>query len=105
IVVISTAASPVALPGFHGTLYADLSPGRGFWVFAPAAAPVTVPMNLAGSSLVLQGATIDANGQGYLTDAIRIDFFNPVVMVGNSRQSSNSISVVDLPSRAVAQRL
>jgi len=53
----------------------------------------------------MQGLWFEPNIGLGLTDGTRIDFFTPLAMVGNSRQSSNSISVIDLPKRSVKQRL
>lgn len=105
IIIVSVGVANATIPGFNGTLIADLTGGRGFFTYTGATLPVTLPASLAAQSLVLQGAVIDRNGQGYFTDAVRIDFFNPFIMVGNSRQSANSIQVVDLPTRAVRQKL
>ncbi|MCB9869797.1 MAG: hypothetical protein H6837_08060 [Planctomycetes bacterium] len=103
-VLVSFGTTSISLPGFAGTLIAD--PSRGFLLTTGAITPVgTIPQSAAGATLYLQGAVLDSNGTAYFTDATRIDLFNPFVMVGNSRQSSNSIQVFDLPNRTETQKL
>lgn len=104
ILAFSVSLTSTSIPGFNGTLRADVTAGRGFYLFGQATTPVALPAN-AGGKVIIQGAVIDRNGQGYFTDATTVDLFNPTVMVGNSRQSANSINVIDLPTRKSVQRL
>jgi hypothetical protein len=102
--VVSLASTSANIPGIAGTLIADLS--AGFTVpVSGTALQFVLPSPLTGASLVLQGVLLDSRAGVVLSDATRAHFFNPIVMVGNQRQSSNSISVIDIVSRQVLQRL
>lgn len=93
--------------GTAGTLVVDLlSP---FLTFLPAPASgisiPSLPKSLEGAALTMQGIYFEPQGGLGLTDGTRVDLFTPLVMVGNSRQTSNSISVIDIESKTVKQRL
>ena len=102
--ILSTGRSNLVLPGI-GTLIADLgAPGALSFSMPQRLALAQLPPALAGATFYIQGAVLDGSGV-LLTDATRVDCFQPIVMVGNQRQSSNSISVIDLQSRSVIQTL
>lgn len=104
IAMLSPGATSFALPGIAGTFVADPFAGTSVWMGASLPIP-TLPPAVRGYSLVVQGLFLDPGLGAVLTDATRCDFFSPVIMVGNQRQSSNSISVIDLVSRGVVDRL
>ena len=92
-----------------GTLMVDpLAPGFTAFVVPVQGLNIPgLPRELAGHDLYYQGLYLDPLlGVGFgLTDATRASFFTPLCMVGNSRQTANSISVLDLGTRSVVQRL
>jgi hypothetical protein len=103
IAMISGGTTSQTVPGIAGTFIVDVPNGFTAWgLNLPIAA---LPAGMAGTSLVVQGLVLDPGSGLVLTDATRCQFFDPVVMVGNQRQSSNSISVVDLVQRSVVGRL
>ncbi len=104
VAVLSTATTALSIPGISGTLIADPSVAVAFG-FSPAGTSIgTIPATATGT-LFGQSVWIDGASGAGCTDAFQIDLFNPVVMVGNQRQSANSISVIDLVSRTVVDRL
>jgi DNA-binding beta-propeller fold protein YncE len=101
--LLSDQGASIALP--FGTLTVDITrPAFVVFPVTPSAALPVLPAGLNGLSLWLQGAYID-QGKILLTDGTKADVFKPSVMVGNQRQSSNSISVIDAIQRNVVQRL
>lgn len=105
---ISTGTTKMQFVGFDGTLIANLFLPTSIVVVVNPSNPViplgTLPTNLNGTNVIIQGLVADTTGV-HFTDATRIDFFKPLVMVGNQRQSANSISVIDLGRRQSVQRL
>jgi DNA-binding beta-propeller fold protein YncE len=103
VAMLSGGSAPSTIPGVQGTFLVDFNGLAVAWgtnLVIP-----TLPMNFTGLSMVIQGVFLDPALGPVLTDATRCWFFDPVVMVGNQRQSSNSISVIDLVQRAVVDRL
>lgn len=100
--VISPARSAYQFP--FGELIADpAAPGAIVLATAPTL-PVTLPAALAGATFYVQGFVLEGTGAA-LTDATKVDTFHPVVIVGNQRQTANSLSLVDLPTRTVRQTI
>ena len=103
--ILSSRRTNITLPGI-GTLIADAgAPGAIVLAMGTTLPIAQLPIALQNQQLVIQGAVLDASAGALLTDATLVDLFNPRVMVGNQRQSANSISVIDLPTRAVVDRL
>lgn len=93
--------------GSLGTLVVDLQ-STFFQVLPVPSGGLSIPVlpkGLEGAAFTMQGLWFEPSIGLGLTDGTRVDLFTPLVMVGNSRQSSNSISVIDLPTRSVKQRL
>ena len=101
-VLISTGRTSVSLP--FGTVIADPAAPGAVSLALSAPLPIMLPAVLAATTLYIQGVYLEPAGLG-LTDATRVDFFNPVVVVGNQRQSSNSLSLIDLTTRTVTQTI
>ncbi|MCB9880233.1 MAG: hypothetical protein H6832_00160 [Planctomycetes bacterium] len=93
--------------GTAGTLKIDLlSPA--FSILPVPAGGLTVnplPKSLEGAELYFQGLWFEARTGLALTDGTRASLFSPLAMAGNSRQSANSLTVIDVASRSVPQTL
>ncbi len=102
--ILSGVQTSLTIPGISGSLLVDPSAGA---VLPMGATPITVnvPLGVSHQDLYLQAVVIDSVSGFSFTDATRARFLNPVVMVGNQRQTANSISVIDIVSRQVTQRL
>jgi DNA-binding beta-propeller fold protein YncE len=106
LVIISPWRTSIPLPP-AGTLIADLTAPGSFVVLATPRLAVPIPPSIDGVTLYVQGLCFDFTlpGLAVLTDATRVDFFRPVAMVGNQRQTSNSLSVIDVTTHTVRQTL
>ena len=106
LVLISGQRTNLPIPGL-GTLIADAFAPGGFTVLALPRLPVAIPPALAGATLYIQGLCLDPGlpGLATLTDATRCDVFVPQTWGGNTRQTANSLSVIDLQSHTVVQTL
>ena len=103
LLLLSPQRTNVPMP--FGTLIADPSAAGAFSLLIAPTTPIPqLPFALNGSTLYMQGAVVDSTGL-HFTDATRLDFFHPTVVVGNQRQTANSLSVVDLQTRSVVQTL
>ncbi|MAE77911.1 MAG: hypothetical protein CMJ85_13700 [Planctomycetes bacterium] len=103
IALLSTKGANLQVPGI-GTLVVDITSPAFFAFVVNGSVLLQLPRGLDGASLYIQGVYLDKNQAG-LTDGTRVDVFTPVAMVGNQRQSANSLSVIDIQARAVTQRL
>lgn len=100
--VVSPARSAYSFP--FGDLIADAAAPGAVVVSTSASLPVTLPAALAGATFYIQGFVLEGSNAA-LTDATQVDVFNPVVIVGNQRQTSNSLSLIDLTTRTVRQTI
>ena len=100
--IVSPSRGLYPLP--FGDLIADPAAAGAISLAVPATLPLTIPAQLANATLYLQGFVLEGTG-GVLTDATKVDLYNPVVIVGNQRQSANSLSLIDLPTRTVKQTI
>ena len=104
VAILSDRAGSLRIPGL-GTLVVDIArPGAAFIPIQTSLVIPKLPLALQGVSLVYQGLYLDAR-KLLLTNGTRADVFTPTVMVGNQRQSANSLSVIDASTRRVVQRL
>ncbi|GAB4142457.1 MAG: hypothetical protein Fur0037_09650 [Planctomycetota bacterium] len=87
IAVLSGQTANLALPGVAGTFRANPFTGFPVWMGRSLQIPM-LPPALSGLSLYAQGLFLDPMSGPVLTDAFRADFFSPVVMVGNQRQTT-----------------
>lgn len=107
VAILSPARTSLVLPGI-GTLIADATHPAALMLPLSGTLPLPpLPLALNGTTLYVQGAVLDPGLAAgvVLTDATKVDLFQPVVLVGNQRQTANSISVVDLRTRQVVQTL
>ena len=103
--ILAFAPTAATVPGFAGTLLADPALAIVFAMPGGRVSLGTLPLVASGARVWLQGVWLDPLAGAGFTDAHIADLFNPIVMVGNQRQTANSISVVDLVSRTVTGRL
>ncbi len=101
--IVSAAATSLTLPGVSGTILAD--PFLGTIVPMGQSLSLVVPASLHRQDLVIQGILFDTGTGLSMTDATRCRLLRPLAMVGNQRQTANSLSVVDVATRQVTQRL
>lgn len=100
---LSATATALSVPGVAGLVIAD--PFNGAIVAMGQSISLVVPASLHRQDLIVQGILFDTVSGLSMTDATRVRLLRPLAMVGNQRQTANSLSVVDVASRQVIQRL
>jgi DNA-binding beta-propeller fold protein YncE len=101
--IVSLTSTSFSFPGIAGTIIAD--PSGILLPMGQSLALGALPPSLRGISLFVQGVVFDTVSGASMTDATRANFFQPLAMVGNQRQSANSLSVVDVLTGTVIQRI
>ncbi len=107
IAVIGTAPANFPLPGNAGTLRVSLAHPFFLLPVGTRTPLFVVPPSLAGTTFYIQALVLDAKhpAGGVLTDATRVEIFTPMILQGNTRQSSNNLKVVDIHNFNVTQTL
>lgn len=103
--LIGTAPTAIPLPQNVGTLRVNLGAPHFFLPIGVQTPVFVIPPSLEGRTFYIQALVYDANhpAGGVLTDATAINLFTPMIVEGNTRQSSNNLKVVDVNSFTVTQ--
>lgn len=106
LMALSSGAANIPF-GTAGTLRIDLlSPA--FTILPVPTAGLTInplPLSLEGAEIFFQGVWFEARTGLALTDGTRASIFSPKAIAGNSRQTANSLTVIDVKSNSVSQTL
>jgi len=105
IAVIGTAPTVLPLPGNVGTLRVSLAHPHFLLPVGKVTPLFMIPPALEGTTFYVQALVVDPKhpAGGVLTDATRVDLFTPMILQGNTRQSSNNIKVIDIHNFNVVQ--
>ena len=103
IFIFSPKSTSTPVPGFTGTLTADVFDPLGRFFFVPPKLPIpTLPASLNGTRIYIQGVVADNTGS-FFTDGTGCDFFDPQVLVANSK--GGNLSLLTHTSTTVLQTI
>ncbi len=105
--LVGFGTTVLGLPQNAGTLRVSPTPPAFLLPISTTTALFTVPPQFEGTTVYIQALVTDGQhpAGAILTDATKVDFFTPLVLNGNTRQSSNNIMSIDPNAHTLKQTL